>query len=406
MTALSKNKEVLVVDDNNLNLDLVCKILAKSGFNTFTALNGIEAIKIIQTRLPDLIILDGMMPHLDGFETCRLLKQNPATQEVPIIFMSALVEAAKKVNAFQLGANDYITKPFQQAELIVRVKRQMELVDLRQALEYQNQVLQNEIGQKYEAEVDLLDTNEQLTTANQALGVEIKNRQAVERELQAEITERMQIEKQLKQSLVEKNLLLKEIHHRVKNNLFIVSSLLESQSEYVSDPYASKMLSNSQNRIISMALIHEQLHCDTGACKINFQEYLTTLVKYLVNSYLTPKISLQADVEQVYLNLETVNPCGLIVNELISNAVEHAFVGREQGKINLSFQQTAQNNFVLTIADDGVGSKHKNFFESNSLGLDLVTTLVEQLEGKIEVNSDRGTQIKITFVEQNYEARI
>lgn len=398
---------ILIVDDNSCNLDLVCRILNKASFKTFTAIDGMDAMEQVKSNPPELILLDGMMPNLDGFETCRLLKQDPNTCNIPIIFMTALTETERKVRAFKLGASDYITKPFQKAELLERVKYQMELIKLRQVLENQNHQLQREIDQKHEAELSLLVINERLGSTNQALTAEIENRKAIEKKLQSEILERKQAETRAKQSLKEKELLLKEVHHRVKNNLFIVSHLLESQADYTDSPQVIKILNDSQNRIMSMALVHEQLHSSTGLCQIDFQQYLTNLSDYLIDSCLTNAITFKANIQKIYLNIETAHPCGLIVNELISNAVEHAFVGKERGNIILDFRQLDEQRFALVIKDDGVGFPlTKDFFKSDSLGLELISTLVEQLEGTIEMKSDRGTEIKIIFKELNYENRI
>ena len=418
---IKRNSPILVVDDNDANLDLLCRILSRADFSTITAVDGLDAISKVESASPELILLDGMMPHLDGFETCKFLKNNPDTHRIPIIFMTALSETAKKVRAFKLGANDYITKPFKQAELLARVKSQLQIFDLRKTLEEQNYLLQREINKKYEAEISLLETNERLEKINHSLQLEIDNRKIIEAKLHAEIIERQQAEEKVKKSLKEKDLLLKEIHHRVKNNLFIVSTLLESQEEYTDNLDIIKLLKDSQNRIASMALIHEQLHTSnpasevTDLSKINFQQYLTTLSERLIDSLLTKQINLTIDIEEVYLNIETAQPCGLIINELISNAVEHAFPHSDRGNIEIVFRQNKAKTFTLLFKDDGIGfPQDKNFYTTESLGLELVFTLVEQLEGKINLNSDkhdgmnslRGTEIEITFQELDYKARI
>ena len=377
-----------------------------------TATDGTEAIAAIEHSLPKLILLDVMMPKLDGFETCKILRDNPLTRNIPIIFMTALTDLDKKIKAFKLGGNDYITKPFHKAELLVRVESQLRVLDLNQILAKQNDLLQQEIHRKYEAEISLLDSNERLQEANQSLQLEIENRKAMGLRLQAEIVDRKKAEKRVRQSLQEKDLLLKEIHHRVKNNLFIVSSLLESQADYIKEPQVLKILDNSQNRIMSMALIHEQLHSsveqhnNNSLCKIDFQLYLTTLTEHLIDSIFAKQIELQADIQQVYLNIETAQPCGLIVNELVSNAIEHAFPNTNTGVIVLSFTQDYLGNNTLVLKDNGIGfPADKDFFQTESLGLELVTTLVEQLEGTIVVNSDRGTEITISFRELDYQVR-
>ncbi|MCC0176999.1 response regulator [Waterburya agarophytonicola K14] len=407
MSLTNKSARILVVDDNNLNLDLLCKILSKANFRTITAVDGIDAIKITDVELPHLILLDAIMPNLDGFEACKILKKNPKTQDIPIIFMTSVTDTEKKVKAFELGANDYITKPFHKPELLARVKSHLQVFDLSKTLKYRNHVLQNEVEQRYEAEISLLDINERLADVNQSLKAEIENRKLMALRLQAEILERKKAEKEVKKSLKEKNLLLKEIHHRVKNNLFIVSSLLESQGDYIDNPEIIKVLSDSQNRITTMALIHEQLHYSTGLCEIDFQQYLTALIEHITNSYLTQEINFKADIQQAYLNIETAHPCGLIINELISNAVEHAFPEKKQGNIILKFCQDKPGNYNLWFKDDGIGfPDDKDFYHSESLGLELVVTLVEQLEGKIEMNNNNGTEISITFAELDYKSRM
>ena len=405
-TCKANTATVLVVNNNNFNLDVLRKILSKAKFKIISATLGIEAIEQAKLEAPDVILLDVMLPDLDGFEVCKLLKQNADTKDIPVIFITSSSDTNKKIQAFRSGANDYITKPFQKIELLARVNSQLQVFDLRKTLAKQNQILLQEINSKYEAEILLLNINERLTRSNQFLKREIENRKEIELKLQAEIAERKQAEKQVRQSLKEKDLLLKEIHHRVKNNLFIVSSLLESQADYIDDSQAIKMLEDSQNRITSMALIHEQLHGSTSLSEIEIGQYITALVEHIGNSYLTKKIDFDLDIQSVKLNIETAHPCGLIVNELISNALEHAFSDRQTGRIFLKFERDEFGCCNLFIEDDGIGfPAHKNFYQSESLGLELVSTLVEQLEGEIEMTSNNGTKIKITFKELKYEAR-
>ncbi len=407
---MSKIKDlfnILVVDDNGLNLDLLCRILSKANFQISTAIDGIDAISKVNFAPPQLILLDVMMPKLDGFEACKLLKENPETSDIPIIFMTSLAETEKKVQAFKLGANDYITKPFQKAELLARVESQLQLFQLHKTLEKQNYLLKTEIDKKYKVELSLLETNDQLSSVNQSLQAEIENRKIIESRLQSEILERRQAEQKLKKSLKEKELLLKEIHHRVKNNLFIVSSLLESQLDYTDNPQTIKMLEDSQNRILSMALIHEQLHSSTGLCLIDFRQYITNLTDHLINSCINKEIDFQVKIQEVNVNIETAHPCGLIINELFSNAIEHAFPNTNKGKISLELYRDKLNNFTLLFKDYGIGFPvDKDFYESESLGLELVFTLVEQLEGEIEMKNNHGTEIKITFRELDYKNRI
>ncbi|MBS0015704.1 MAG: PAS domain S-box protein [Arthrospira sp. SH-MAG29] len=221
--------------------------------------------------------------------------------------------------------------------------------------------------------------------------------------------ERQHAEDKLMNSLKEKEILLKEIHHRVKNNLLVVSNLLEFQSDYTDNPEVIKLLSDSQQRIQSMALIHEKLYKSTGLDRINFGDYLNDLVEQLFDSYSTEAhtVELELDIESVELNLETANPCSLIVNELISNAFKHAFVDESSGKLGLELHQDDLGIITLIIRDNGVGiPEGLDIRNVESLGMELIWTLTEQIEGNLELlEVTEGTAFKLTFSELSYRQR-
>ena len=218
----------------------------------------------------------------------------------------------------------------------------------------------------------------------------------------ADITERVEAEAQIKASLREKEVLLKEVHHRVKNNLQIISSLLYLQARNVEDERPMEVLRDSQSRIRSMALVHERLYESPDLARVDFAEYVRTLASHLIRSYgvNTRAIQLLVNVDDVSLGVDTAIPCGLIINELVSNALKHAFPESREG--TLSIELGGGNGlFTLTIRDDGVGfPKDVDFRDTGSLGLRLVNMLVDQLEGNIELDRNKGTEFKITFSEQ------
>lgn len=217
-----------------------------------------------------------------------------------------------------------------------------------------------------------------------------------------DITERKSQEEQLKESLTEKEVLLKEVHHRVKNNMQVISSILNLQSSYIQDPSALQMLRESQDRIKSMSFIHESLYQSATLSRVNFAEYVTNLSKNLYYSYVRPEggIELDFDLDEVYLNLDTSIPCGLIINELLSNAMKYAFNGLEQGKITVRLKDK-QEKKELVISDDGVGLPPEFSVEdSDTLGLQLVHTLVSQVGGTLEVSIKKGTTFTLLFEEQ------
>jgi PAS domain S-box-containing protein len=227
-------------------------------------------------------------------------------------------------------------------------------------------------------------------------------------QLQAELSDRKQAEANLKISLKEKEILLKEIHHRVKNNLCVVASLLELQSNTVADPQLAKMFEESQNRLYSMALIHEKLYRSTNLAQINFGEYLEDLVTNLFHSYNISdnRIQLRVLAEPIALNLETATPCGLIANELVSNTLKHAFPDGANGTVSVECYQTGDGEIHLFVKDNGIGfPQNLDFRKTNSMGFQVVCTLTEQLEGSIELSRQTGTAFHLKFNELKYSHR-
>jgi PAS domain S-box-containing protein len=214
-------------------------------------------------------------------------------------------------------------------------------------------------------------------------------------------TDRKQIEKRIRDSLKEKEVLLQEIHHRVKNNLQVISSILNLQASYVTDEKTLDILEESQNRIKSMSFIHETLYRTTDFSSINFSEYLRTLAYNLIQSYRLKKYSvrLHPNLEDIAVHIDQAIPCGLIVNELISNALKYAYREGTEGNLHLDLHKK-KNTLRLRIADDGIGlPKDFRYDKTDSLGVQLVYTLTEQLDGTIKVNSKpgKGTEFIITF---------
>jgi len=212
------------------------------------------------------------------------------------------------------------------------------------------------------------------------------------------ITERKRAEAQIAASLKEKEVLLKEIHHRVKNNLQVISSLLNLQAVGMKDERILELLRESQNRIRSMALIHERLYRSENLARINFGEYLRSLVGFLARSYNIPQVEVKIHVKSISLPVNTAIPCGLIVNELVSNALKYAFPGGLQGQVDVSLELKNETSGVLTVADNGVGFPQEiDFRSTKTLGLQLINTLTLQINGTIELIRARGTTFSITF---------
>ena len=204
---------------------------------------------------------------------------------------------------------------------------------------------------------------------------------------------------QLEASLKEKEILLKEIHHRVKNNLQVVSSLLSMQSETVQNPAVHDFVYEAERRIQAMALVHETLYQGVDVAQFPLTAYVETLSQQLAHAYgVDPgRLVLQRQVEGVILPLETALPCGLILSELLSNCLKHAFPGGAVGDVTVTLSHTA-DHLTLRVSDSGCGfPEHVDFRHTESLGLQLVCLLTEQLEGTILLERDGGTTFTVTF---------
>lgn len=218
-----------------------------------------------------------------------------------------------------------------------------------------------------------------------------------------DITQRKQAEAQLQRSLREKEVLLQEVHHRVKNNLQVISSLLDLQSQHLKDPTMLPIFQESCNRVKSMTLVHELLYRSKDYSQINFRDYLTNLTSYLFQSYGvdTNTITLELDIDDVTLNTDKVITCGLIVQELVSNTLKYAFPNHTSGKIKISLQTDFEHCCTLIINDNGVGLPTElDLANVKSLGLRLVNVLINQLEGTFKIDRKMGTEFRIQFTAQ------
>jgi PAS domain S-box-containing protein len=210
-------------------------------------------------------------------------------------------------------------------------------------------------------------------------------------------------EEQIKNALKEKEVLMKEIHHRVKNNLQVISSLLRLQSRDIKDKDDLELFKDSLSRIKSMAIIHEQLYQSEDQARVNFAHYVRNLTRQLSSEYNSDPgtITVNIVINDILLNINTAIPCGLIINELVSNAFKHAFPDGKSGEINVLMHHVNGNEFELTVSDNGIGfPEDRDFRKTESFGMHLVIILVSQLDGTIELDRANGTAFKILFWQQ------
>lgn len=363
---LEKNQPlILVVDDEKTVRIVLRRAMEKQGYRVAEAANGEQCLEFCQQFKPALVLLDAIMPQMDGFTCCNQLTTILSDDCPAVLIITTLNDQASVDRAFEVGATDYATKPIDWPVLLMRVQR---LIQTRWAM------------------TQLRQRSTELMTANAAL--------------QTEITHRMQAEKQLKLSLQGKEVLLKEIHHRVKSNLQVIGSLLRLQSRYTKDQQVLSMFRESQNRIKAMALVHEKLYQSQDLVRINFPEYISSLVASLLRSYgmNSANVNSQIDIDDISLEVDTAISCGLIINELVANSLKHAFPESREGEIRICLQAASDQEFVLSVSDNGVGfPKDLDFQDTESLGLQLVCSLAEQLGANIELRSHQGTEFKIAY---------
>jgi PAS domain S-box-containing protein len=251
-------------------------------------------------------------------------------------------------------------------------------------------------GTVFPVEISLSPLETEQGTLITSIVRDITDRRKAEDEIKATLKEKEAL-------LSEKEALLKEIHHRVKNNLQVTSSLLRLQSDYIKDEHARELFSESQNRIRSMALVHEKLYRSSDLSRINFYEYSESLAQLLLRSFGVDQSLIKFNMlgNPVYLSIENAVPCGLIINELLSNSLKHAFPDKKTGHVSISVKAGTNDSISISVVDNGIGLPEDfDFQKLDTLGLQLVRTLTTQLNGRIEINSQKGTAFKLHLFEK------
>jgi two-component sensor histidine kinase len=213
-----------------------------------------------------------------------------------------------------------------------------------------------------------------------------------------DITERKRADELIRSALREKDILLREIHHRVKNNMQVVSSLLNLQASRTEDPATKAILEESRQRVRSIAIIHEKLYNSANLANIDLAVYLKSLADELLRSYGRPEVSCDIDVEAIPFEIDKAIPTGLIVNELLTNSLRHAFPPGTQGTVSVHLRSLGDENVELVVRDDGVGFPAGiDIHSATTMGLAIVRTLVEQMHGTLTMDASRGTACTIRF---------
>jgi two-component sensor histidine kinase/CheY-like chemotaxis protein len=377
---LDKRSSILVVDDDQSTRKTLSLIFKRKGYEIETAGTGQEAIERAQTRFFNLALLDIKLPDMEGVELLAPLKG--LHPEIEIIMVTAHASLETAISALNRGASLYITKPLNMDEVLSTIKEVLE----KQRLAMKNKRLLKELKREL-AERKLAEKKLE------------KYRDQLEEMVKERTTKLAETNEELQREIAEKELLLKEIHHRVKSNMQLISSMLGVQNSQIKDESARKVFREGWGRIRFMALVHEKLYQSDDFTGINFAEFTNSLLNDLFGTYnVDPDtINLNIGIKNVRIDINLAIPCGLIINELVSNSLKYGFQEQEKGEIIIEFE-SKNSIYELTVGDNGTGfPKYLDFRNVESLGLQLVRLLCKKINATIELDRSKGTRFKIVF---------
>ena len=386
-------KRVLLIDDNPADRDLLTRHLRRS----FDAIDCVEIFRrqdfeaALAQGSFDVVITDYQLQWADGLSILhQCLKSHPG---IPVIMFTDSGSEEIAVEGMKAGLSDYVLKSHP-TRLAIAVQESIEKASTRRA--------------HREAEAALKQAKD---TLERKVAERTAELDALTEELRADIAQRQQIEQELRDSqarlqaaLQEKEVLLAEVYHRIKNNLQIISSLMDLQADMVEDPQVRALFEDSQQRIQAVALVHESLSQARNIARIPAAEYINRLSRQVFQAYAPPgdRITLSIQADPIWIAVRNAVPCGLLVNELLSNSLKYAFPSDRGGEITIALRASPEGQMALVVRDTGVGFPvDMDFRHTDSLGLQLVCLLTEQLGGTIELDRAFGTQWTLKFLLSN-----
>ena len=355
---MERNITILVIDDETAIRNSYRDYLEDLEYDVLSAGNGREGLEVFREEAPDLVVVDLRMPEVDGLEVLKAVKAE--SSKTPIIVVSGTGVINDVVEALHLGAWDYLLKPIEDFTVFRHaVENSLE----RASLLEQNRAYQDNLEEQ------------------------VKARTA-----------------ELSKALQEKEILLQEVHHRVKNNMAVISAFISLKEQLLVDREIHNMFQDLQQRIKTMAMVHEKLYKSDNFREISVRDYLRDLIDELLGNYSNryKPIELKFDVENLYFDLDVLIPLGLIVNEIVINAIRHAFRDISGPVLSIRLVSDDSGNIELRISDNGPGFKAENIEpEQGHMGMQIINALAVQLGGSNELKTDQGTLYIIRFPAAN-----
>lgn len=385
--------KILIVDDKQEARYLLRLLLEGRKHEVIAAENGKEALQQLEEHQVDLIISDILMPEMDGFKFCQILKRDETRKNIPFVFYTATyVDKKDEKFSLDLGADLFLRKPIQPELLLQEIDKLCEKIKA-------GKYTPSELTLKREADIYKL-YNERLIH---------KLEHKIDR-LEEEIERREKVELELKKTVAQKEVLLRELYHRTRNNMQIICSMLKLYTAKFLDDSWNKVVSNIISKIKSIALAHRKLCESRDLSHLNLQEYLTDMINLIRRnfSYKQSQINISTDLENIEVLFDTAIPVGFVINELLTNAVDHAFPENKKGNIMIKLQQKEDDYIDLELKDDGIGLPDN--FDINSdknLGLNMIRSIVQdQMHGTIDFTVNNGTLWQVKFKKGNYSKRV
>jgi two-component sensor histidine kinase/FixJ family two-component response regulator len=383
--------KILIVDDKQEARYLLELILKNRSHEVISAINGIQALKELEKNQVELIISDILMPEMDGFKFCQSLKKDEKLKNIPFIFYTATyVDKKDEEFALGLGADLFLKKPMEPTALLQEIDKLFEKIK----------------SGRYECpELELKREEDLYKLYNERL---IKKLEDKIDQLEEEVDKRTKAEMKLQKAVAEKEVLLRELYHRTRTNMQVISSMLKLYSTKILDKKWWIVVQDINSKIKTTALVHQKLYESNDLSHLHLKDYFNDLIDVVRNNYTKfNDVEIIRKIEDVMVLLDTAIPLGFVLNELLTNSYNHAFP-QNAGKILVRLLKGENNTLVLQVEDNGIGLP-ENFtvHDEENLGLIILANIVEnQLQGKFSFRVDKGTKWEIIVSLENYSERV